>query len=318
MNRDVIVIGASTGGLQVLLGAVGELPANLPASIFIVVHTSPDFLSPLPDLLSTRGALPAVHPFHGQIIERGRIFVAPADNQLIVRNGFVEVVRGPKENGHRPAVDALFRSASWAYGPPVIGVGLSGYLDCGTAGLMSIKARGGVAVAQDPATAVAADMPRSVIERVGADHVVNPLELPGLLVRLVNEKVDQIAGPVPQEVLQLEGGAGGKVAELVCPLCQGVLREANAGGVQQFRCHVGHAFSMQSLLHEQTEEVERALWAAVRSLEEGAALSSRLASREHDADMRGRYAEKQDNLRRQADVIREILLFGNRSSGEAG
>jgi two-component system chemotaxis response regulator CheB len=141
----------------------------------------------------------------------------------------------PKENGHRPAADALFRTASSAYGSRVVGVVLSGYQDCGTAGMMSIKACGGISVVQDPDTALVPEMPKSVIARVPVDHV-----------------------------------------ELVCPICQGVLTEAQPGVFQHFRCHVGHAFSLDSLIREQSEEMERALWAAVRSLEEGAALSRRL------------------------------------------
>jgi len=146
MNRDLIVIGASAGGVEVLLGLVAELPRDLPATILVALHSTPGFVSELPDLLTSRGKLPASHPIHNEEIKRGRIYIAPPDNQLLVRHGFMGVVRGPRENGHRPAIDALFRSASWAYGPRVIGVLLTGYQDCGTAGLMSIKARGGVAV----------------------------------------------------------------------------------------------------------------------------------------------------------------------------
>src|SRR5262245_14531938 len=116
MNRDIIVIGGSVGSLEVLLEMVPDLPADLPAALFIVVPIPPGYASPLPELLSNRGPLPASHPLHDEPIESGRIYVAPADNHLLLRQGAVEVVRGPKENGHRPAVDALFRSASMSYG----------------------------------------------------------------------------------------------------------------------------------------------------------------------------------------------------------
>src|SRR5438067_9132194 len=170
MNHDTIVIGASAGGVEVLLKLAGALPADLPASIFLVIHTLPGHRSELPELLSRRGPLPARHPMHGEKIAPGHIYVAPPDNHLLLRQGSMEVVRGARENGHRPAADALFRSAAAAYGPRVIGVVLSGYQNCGTAGMMSIKARGGLAVVQDPETATAPDMPTSVIDKVPVDH----------------------------------------------------------------------------------------------------------------------------------------------------
>ncbi len=155
MNRDVVTIGASAGGVEVLLGLAAELPATLDAAVFVVLHTSAHHSSHLPELLSNRGPLPARHPIHGEKIQRGTIYVAPPDNHLQLADGTIEVVRGPKDNGHRPAVDVLFRTASAAYGPRVIGVVLTGYQDCGTAGMLSIKARGGVGVVQHPDSAMA-------------------------------------------------------------------------------------------------------------------------------------------------------------------
>lgn len=309
MNRDVIVIGASTGGLEVLLGLVSELPADLPAAVFVVVHRSAEAPDLLPELLSARGRLPARHPLHGQKIEHGNIYVAPADNQLLLRQGSVAVVRGPKENGHRPAVDALFRTASSAYGPRVIGVVLSGYQDCGTAGMMSIKSRGGVSVVQSPETATAPDMPRSVIARVPVDHVVHPRELAQLLTLLTSRAPGPAREPEPF-VAQLEGSVPGQPAEVVCPICQGVLTQSDPSAFEHFRCHTGHSFSMESLVREQAEGMERALWAAVRALEESAALSRRLAVSEK-SDLRLRFREKASTQSEQADLIRQILLGGS-------
>jgi two-component system chemotaxis response regulator CheB len=317
VKRDIVVIGASAGGVELLLDLVGELPPKLPAAVFVVLHTAAGYASTLPELLSRRGALPAVHPQHGDPITAGRIYVAPPDNHLVVRPGVVEVVRGPKENGHRPAVDTLFRTSSWSYGSRVIGVVLSGHLDCGTAGLMSVKARGGLAVVQDPATATAPDMPQSALRRVAVDHVVAPAELPGLLTRLTSEEAPA-PPPHAQAVDVLEGTKLGGPAELVCPLCHGVLTEVTLGEFRHYRCHVGHAFSLDSLLGEQGEDVERALWAAVRSLEEAAALSRRLNRSEHHPELRRRFGEKGEQLMRQADVIRRILLHGDRLEAAPG
>ena len=308
MNHDVIVIGGSAGAIEIMLNLVPEIPTSFRASFFVVIHTSPSGPSSLPELLSRRGPLLACHPVHGEEILPGRIYVAPPDNHLLVRRGSMDVVRGARENGHRPAVDPTFRSASASYGSRVVGVVLSGHQDCGTAGMMSIKARGGVSVVQDPDSAVAREMPQNVIDRVSVDHVVAPGELSKLLISLSRAP----AGPErePDEyVQQLEGTRAGKRAELVCPTCQGVLSEAEAGKFKHFRCHVGHAFSLESLVREQSEETERALWAAARSLEESAALSRRVSDGQGN-DIQRRLAEKATTQARQADLIRGILLNG--------
>jgi two-component system chemotaxis response regulator CheB len=312
MNHDIIVIGGSAGAIDVLLQTVSRLPAKLPAAVFVVVHLFPGGPSVLPQLLGARGPLPARHPLHDDPIVPGHVYVAPPDNHLMLSHGSMRVVRGPRENGHRPAVDTLFRSAAIAYGPRVIGVVLSGYQDCGTAGMMSIKARGGISVVQSPSSARAADMPRSVIENVQVDHVVEPAGLADLLARLCAEPVGDAMEP-DEFINQLEGAEPGAPVELVCPSCQGVLQEARRGSFVRFRCHTGHAFSLESLVREQSEELERALYAAARALEESSALSVRV-SKSQSGDMQERFAEKATSQQRDAQVIRQILQHGSRLS----
>jgi two-component system, chemotaxis family, protein-glutamate methylesterase/glutaminase len=318
VNHDIVAIGGSAGAVDVLLNMVGDLPSDLAASVFVVVHTSPEHISILPDLLTAKGPLRASHPVHDEKILPGRIYVAPPDAHLMLRPGSMAVVRGPRENGHRPAVDTLFRSASAAYGPQVIGVVLSGYQDCGTAGMMSIKARGGLGIVQSPDTALAAEMPGSVIAKVAVDHVVHPIELPGLLARLVRTTAKQVALEPDARIKQLEGDERGSAVELACPSCQGVLTEAELADFHFFRCHVGHTFTLGGLVREQSEEMERALWAAVRALEEGAALSRRLAAHEKNVSLRKRFLEKDGTQTQQADLIRQMLLRGARlTSGDS-
>lgn len=305
-NHDVIAIGASAGSVPLLLDLAARLPADLPASVFIALHTQPDRSSLLPELLSSRGPLPASHPLHDEASAPGHIYVAPPDNQLILRPGSMQVVRGPRENGFRPSVDALFRSAAMAYGPRVVGVVLTGYGDCGTAGMMSIRARGGLGVAQSPESAEVPDMPRSAIDRAGVDHVVTPAELPGLLARLAASPPG--AGGEPDRALdRMEGREAGPFADVVCPICHGALTEAHAGRFEHFRCHVGHSFSFDALMHEQDEELERALWAAARALEESAGLHRRMRMVEH-----GEFSRRHDEIARtqaqQAALIRSMLL----------
>lgn len=314
-KRDVIVIGASVGGVDALLSLAAGLPRDLGAAVFIAIHMAPGYSNRMPELLSARGPLRASHPVDGEIPNLGRIYIAPPDNHILLRSSFISVARGPKENGHRPSIDALFRSAAAAFGPRVIGVVLTGNLDCGTAGLLSIKARGGLAVVQDPRDAAAPSMPQSAVAHVAVDHVAPLEELPALLTRLCREP----AGPTPVGlsglVLELEGERLGAAAPLVCPTCQGVLTEAQVGNFHNFRCHVGHSFSLGAVVMAQAESVERALWSAVRALEETSALTLRLALAA-SGGLRQRFEEKGEEQRKQAQIIKRLLMSPDNLSSE--
>lgn len=311
--HDIVVIGASSGGIDALSKLVAGLPPDLPAAVCVVLHVEPGFASRLPEILTARGPLRAKHALHGEALAPGQIYIAPPDNQMLVRPGYLHVVRGPKENGHRPSVDALFRTAAMVYGPRVIGVVLTGYLDCGTAGMMSIKARGGLAVVQEPRDASVPEMPRSVLTHVEVDHVARLDDIPGLIARLVCEPADAAPAHVPSALREIEGEEPGVAADFVCPLCQGRLTETRHDGFEIFRCHVGHAFSLESIAAEQAEDTERALWAAVRALEESAAVARRLVV-SATGHMRQKYQEKEETLTVQANMIRRLLLNGGRLS----
>jgi two-component system chemotaxis response regulator CheB len=239
----------------------------------------------------------------------GHIYVAPPDNHLTLRPGAVQVVRGPKENGHRPSVDALFRTASTAYGARVVGVVLSGHLDCGTAGLLSVKARGGIAIVQDPGDAAVSAMPSAAIRHVDVDRVAAVRDIPALIAGFVSEPAPPEPKQLPATLAAIEGTVPGKPADIVCPICHGRLTETESHGFHVFRCHVGHSFSLESIAAEQAEEVERALWSAARSLEESASLSARLAGT-GGRDLGRRFAEKAQAQLRDAGLIRQILLSG--------
>lgn len=312
-QRDIVVIGASEGGIEALSTLVAGLPADLQAAVFVAIHARAGYESRLPETLSARGPLRARHAVHGERIAPGRIYVAPPDNHLLLRPGQVQVVRGPRENGFRPSIDALFRTASIAYGPRVVGVILTGNLDCGTAGLLSIKARGGKAVVQDPREASVPQMPQSAIDHVTVDHVAKVQDMADLLIRLTAAPAGIQPPSLPFQISELEGEAPGQAAEIVCPICQGTLTETTVGEFHSFRCHVGHAFSLETVAAEQAEEVERALWASVRALEESARLASRLAT-SSSGELRQRFAEKEEVQQQNADLIRRMLLVGRNLS----
>jgi two-component system chemotaxis response regulator CheB len=193
MPQQCIVIGASAGGFGVLKVIAAQLPRDLFVPVFVVMHVSPHHRSHLPQILSKVGPLSAVHPQDGEKIQSGTVYVAPPDHHLLIDNGHVAVKKGPKENGFRPSIDALFRSAAYSHGPGAIGVVLSGALHDGASGLWSIKRLGGVAIVQDPYEAEYASMPRSALEYVKADYQVRSTEIGSLLARLVQEQLVEAA-----------------------------------------------------------------------------------------------------------------------------
>jgi two-component system, chemotaxis family, protein-glutamate methylesterase/glutaminase len=320
-GRDIVVVGFSAGGIAPLTQLVGDIPSDFPASMFVVHHFPAQSISALPSILSRAGPLPATQPADGERIVPGRIYVARPDRHLLIRDGCVRVTTGPREHGHRPAIDPLFRSAARSYGPRVVGIILSGTLDDGTLGLLEIKEAGGLAVVQDPASAAYPGMPASAIEHVSVDHVVSPAELGPLLDRLVHGP-PPAGAPAPADPLEPAvvgtaalriGGPPGQPSGLVCPECGGVLWQSETGALVHFRCHVGHAYSAESLLTGQSDALERALWGAVRALEEKARLSRHLAELARARGLQrahARYDGAADDAEQGSNMIRETLLKG--------
>lgn len=326
VSRDIIVIGASAGGVEALRGLVGALPADFPASILVVVHTAPRGVSLLARVLDRAGPLPAAFAQDGEPIRRGRIYAAPPDRHLLVRAGHVHLSRGPKENRTRPAVNPLFRTAAASHGPRVVGVVLTGMLDNGTAGLLAVEHAGGTTVVQDPEDAAFPGMPVSALEYVDADHVVPLRELPGLLTRLTaapepigqpehasaggfrNERtalaMDRNAGPATPHPLNRASG-------FTCPECRGALWEVTEHSLKEFVCRIGHMFGLDTLLEEQANHRDDLLEAALRSLREEVALTEMLVERGrergHDAIRLERHTLRIEELTRAGDQMERLV-----------
>lgn len=277
--RDIVVIGASLGGVDALLEIARRLPADFDAAVFAVLHIGAH-RSNLPGLLNRTGPLQAMHAHDGQIPVKGRIYVAPPDHHLLLQEGKIRVIRGPKEHHTRPAIDPLFRSAALAYGPRTIGVVLTGHLDDGTAGLQAIKECGGIAVVQDPEDARARGMPDSALANVQVDHCARLDAIPDLLVSLVASPAAlPVAAPparlvhehmasIPGEHVMHNLEAIANPSALVCPECTGTLLEVTGAHPPRYRCHTGHAYSIESLRYTQAKGVEAALWSAMRALQD--------------------------------------------------
>jgi two-component system, chemotaxis family, protein-glutamate methylesterase/glutaminase len=260
-QRDIIVLGASAGGIEALQQLVAALPADLPAALLVTLHLFERSETTLPQILHRAGPLPAVSAQDGQPIEPGRIYVAPPDYHLILRPGSIQLGHGPKENLQRPCINAMFRSAAVAYGPRVIGVLLTGMLDDGAAGLWEIQQRGGVTVVQDPEEAAYRSMPDSAIRGFPVHYILGLSEMGRLLPRLVQGDGDpKPARDVPAEHLE--------AAQQTCPECGGVMQKARLGRLSEYRCHIGHRFGWKTMIAEKSGVIERAISQALAQTEE--------------------------------------------------
>jgi two-component system, chemotaxis family, protein-glutamate methylesterase/glutaminase len=306
-RRDLVVIGASAGGVEVLSRVVKDLPTDLPAAVCIVLHISPGSPSMLAHILARAGKMPCRPARDGEPLREGVILVAPPDHHLEIEDSQVRLSVGPRENGHRPAIDTLFRSAARALDSRVVGVVLSGTRDDGSAGLAVIKANGGATIVQDPRDAMYAGMPSSAIANVTVDAIVPSALVASTIAAMVR------GGDPPPEARSGDPDPDppeGEHVTVVCPECGGVLAERGEAGVLQWECRVGHRYSPDTLIDLQADDVEGALWAAIRVLADRAALLQRMAQQ---AEERGqvrsarRLGRRSDAASEQAEFVRNAL-----------
>ena len=300
----MVVVGASAGGVEALIKLVRALPRAYAGTLFIVLHLAPEGTSVMAPILERAGSLGADQAEDGEMPKPGHIYVAPPNCHLLIDDdGRIALSAGPKENGHRPAVDPLFRSAAAVYGPRAVGVVLSGSRDDGTAGLRAVKEAGGMTIVQDPSEALAPSMPLSAIEHVQVDAVRPAEEIAALLVQLATvgglpvpsgngageapAAQDAADAREPEVMRSASPIMPGNSSGLTCPECSGALWEVKERDLIQYRCRVGHVYSLESMLAEQARSVEAALWAGVAALEERAQLMRRIADRARTRGVEG-------------------------------
>jgi two-component system chemotaxis response regulator CheB len=322
-NKNIIVVGTSMGGIEAMKSLVGGLPESFPATILLVQHLSPTNSSVLPQILANAGLLPVSFPTDFEPLKSGHIYVAPPDHHMLLEQGYVRLTRGPKENRFRPSIDALFRSAAYAYGPRVVGVVLTGMLDDGTAGLWAVKDRGGTTIVQDPGEAAAPSMPQSAMQYVEVDYRLPLSGIAPLLKELaqtpaaeegayaVSERM-KIEVEIAKEDTAIDKGIQDlfEASNYTCPECHGVLLQLKEGGILRFRCHTGHAYSAGTLLDEGQKMAEDSLWGAIRSLEERILLLRQLAEN-LQSNKRGVDAaallQEIEKVERKADLVRQAV-----------
>lgn len=322
--HDIIVIGASAGGIEAILQITRGLDARLKAAVFVVVHIAPDSSGLLPNILNRSSSLRAHQASDREAIRTGQIYVAPPDRHMILEDDVVRVTNGPKHNRHRPSIDLLFRTAARTYGERVIGVILTGFLDDGSSGLLAIKNAGGVAIVQNPDDAEVASMPRSALQTVQPDYCVPLTEIAGLLNKLTEGKIEPMvakhvtnghpAKPVAAMAEKKKPASG-----FTCPDCGGAIWEIEENGEVRYECRIGHAYSPDGFSEASDENLERSLWAALRALEESAALEQRLAdlaAERKRSSAHKLFSEKAHDRKQHAGILREFLMGSKRRQTE--
>ncbi len=339
----VIVIGTSAGGMQALTKLLSLLPADLQASIFIVQHLSTDSSAPfLVDRLNRYTKLTCNVASNQIAYEAGNVYLAPADQHLLLKGKEMLVVRGPRENQFRPAIDPLFRSAAAYHGQNVVGIILTGFMNDGVLGMEAIKRSGGTTIVQHPDDAEFSPLPENVIRQVATDYVVPLDEMGPLLVELAQEPYQEsitVPTDIWQEAQIAERVMSNSVMTSIedmdkagtrtaysCPECGGAIWElSQKGSLKRFRCHSGHAFSQEALIQSMTNTLEETLWVALRTLEERRNILLHMSNSESNKG-NNRWAFMQENraeemkvhIERLKDLLASSAKSDNEQMGEVG
>lgn len=172
---DLVVIGASWGGLDALTMFVRGLPPDFAVPIVIVQHRGHDVESLLSQLLQQWTSLTVCEPEDKDALRPAHIYVAPANYHLLIEEGHLSLTTEAPVRYSRPSIDVMFGSAAHAYGKKLIGVVLTGANEDGSRGLQCIAEYGGYCIVQDPGTAEVSTMPAAALRRV-PKAVCLPLE----------------------------------------------------------------------------------------------------------------------------------------------
>ncbi|HSR96077.1 MAG TPA: chemotaxis protein CheB [Kofleriaceae bacterium] len=325
-TRDIVAIGCSAGGVEALPRILQQLPGDLEAAVFIVQHMAPSASSHLASILGRASKLPVAWAEQGARTERGRVLISPPDVHMLLSDSHVQLTRGARENHARPSIDKLFRSAAASYGTRVVGVLLTGMLDDGVAGLRTIQSAGGASIVQDPMDAAFPELPGRALQVLTPDRTLPIDAIGGAIAAIVGQYVTASTmqsnlaleaaidrdGPVLRERLD----AIGTQTTMPCPECHGPLWQVGTETDRRYRCYLGHVATAGDLLGRSANEVESALWSAVRALNDRATTLETLAS---DSRRIGNglsaeaYASRAREARQQADVARTFMLDLSRS-----
>lgn len=292
--KNIIVIGASAGGIPVITNLLSTFSGNEDAAFIAVVHMSRKSNSRIiANTFQKHTSLKCTVASDGMEVRRGHLYLALPDHHLMLKDNMLRINQGPHENKYRPSIDVLFRSAAVQYGHRTIGIILTGMLEDGTSGMWAIKRSGGICIVQDPAEAQFSDMPRSVLNKIAVDYQASIDEIPAIVKELINKPLPPEKA-VPAE-LQIEADITEKMmsdinqlkkiadqSDFICPDCGGGLWGIKNDPMHRYRCHTGHVYTEKLLQELQDENIEESIWVAIRILEEKLNLLLLMARRESE------------------------------------
>jgi two-component system chemotaxis response regulator CheB len=322
--KNVIVIGASAGGLKAISELVSKIPGDLPIAIFVVIHVA---RASMPQViiqqLQKNTTYRCLLPQGEEKIQPGCLYLAPPDFHMLVKADTVKLIKGPHENRWRPSIDVLFRSAAAVFDSRIIGIILSGMLDDGTSGMAAIKRSGGTCIVQEPAEAEYTDMPQSVLNNVAVDHRVPVADMGYIIDDVLSKPLQHI--PIPDDI-KLEAEITermssdirdlkklGDQSDFTCPDCGGSLFRIKSEEHPRFRCFTGHVYTGQLLMDKQGEALEESLWISVRMLEERRNLLLNLGGRESAGHLMDNYRDRADALQIHINRLKEFLVTVGKS-----
>jgi two-component system, chemotaxis family, protein-glutamate methylesterase/glutaminase len=324
--RGVVAIGASAGGVEALSNLAAGLSSDLPYAYLMTLHISAGAPSILARIVDRSGPLPAVTAEHGASLEPGHIYVARPDRHLLVADHRIVVSQGPTENGHRPAINALFRSVALAFGPRAVGILLSGVLDDGVLGLQAIRSRGGTTIGQSLDDALFPALPAKAADAGVLDEQAAVADIGEMLKQLSQREIkerylefdarmdlENRIAMTPRFSTNFDTQKLGPASGYTCPDCNGSLVSIGEG---HFRCRVGHAWTPDSLLAARDNEVENALWVALRSLQEKAKLARQLVGSVGQGPLFTRYTALAEETEGALTVLRDRLSAGAPRTGD--
>lgn len=325
--EGVVAIGASAGGVEALSSLAAGLSADVPFAYLMVLHLPAGAPSILARIVDRSGPLPAAAAQDGAPLEPGHIYVGVPDRHLLVAEQRVLLSQGPTENGHRPAINALFRSVALAFGPRAIGVLLSGVLDDGVLGMAAIRSRGGITIGQLPEDALFPAMPSNAAQAGVVDKQAAAADIGAVLKELSHRTIEDpdmerdAAMELENRIAMMSRFATdfdtqelGDPSGYTCPDCNGSLVSISEGN---FRCQVGHAWTAEALLSARDIELEGAMWIAVRSLQEKARLARDMAGKAGTGLLSRRYTAIARETERALTVLSDRLSTTAPPGGEA-
>jgi len=319
--RDIVVIGCSAGGVEALPRIIQQFPPDFEAAILIAQHLAPTHTPYLVTILQRSSRLPLEWAEQGAPVKPGHIVVTPPDLHLVLSDGHIGLTRGARENYARPSINKLFRSAAAEYGNRVIGVLLTGMLEDGVAGLQAIRDAGGFVIVQDPRDAAYPELPSRALQALEPDRTL-PIDAIGAAIIAASRDDVTVAPPPPHVAIEAELDRRfhaepsdmkllGPQTALSCPECRGPMWQLGDERLRRFRCYLGHVVTANEMLVASADDVESALWSAVRALNDHAMTLETLAAdatRIGNGESAEAYSRRAQAARRQTEVAHQFVL----------